>query len=157
VRVRSRQTTQVRALAEADARHEERHRLSGLIAASLAGCRCRRLRGRPTLRLRRVERFDADVLVVHGAARIVRLQCDRSRTEPPARTLPSAVPIGGLRPLHELFVVDAHGDHVTLGDYVFREPFVVFRGRLEDVRHVIEASTLHRILVGVVHLNLESL
>src|SRR4051812_12009867 len=103
-----------------------------------------------------VEWLDPDVLVVHRAFRIMRLEGD----SPGARDFTAgpfspAVPIRRLRPIHDLLVVHLDRDGIAFDDDVFREPLVIFRRHLVVVDDMVEAPGPDVIGVRVVHLNFE--
>ena len=89
---------------------------------------------------------------------IVRLQGDRAGAgDLSARSFASAIPVGGLRPAHDLLVVHLDRNRVALDDDVLGEPLVVFRRGLLEVDDVIEAAGSDVIGVRVVDLDFEAL
>src|SRR5712692_2387584 len=109
-------------------------------------------------RTKLIEKLDADVLVVNGAAGIMTLQRYRARADAAARKISRSRPVSRLGPPHHLFVVHFDCDGVALGDDVLGEPLIVFGYFLFVVFYLVEACSSARIArICVVYLNLETL
>ena len=78
-----------------------------------------------------------------------------------SRSLAPAVPIRGVRPVHDFLAIQLDGDGLVDYGNVLGEPLVVLRDSLyvlcPDIFHVIQATGLDGIPMGVVHLYFESL
>src|ERR1051326_4978169 len=89
------------------------------------------------------------------------LQRDRAVTEDASRTFSSTVPFASLGPVDHFLAVKLDHDIVVFDRDILGEPLVVFDNPFDyffsDVFHVIQASALDGIGVGVVHLDFESL
>src|SRR5439155_19678941 len=103
---------------------------------------------------RLIQPFDPDVFVADNALRVVALQGEGAFAEFPEEIA------AGLRALwfivfKHLFPIHQHGDAAAFDDDFLGPPFIVARGRLEDVDEAIEAAGLDRVAVGVIDLRLE--
>src|SRR5688572_6202172 len=88
-----------------------------------------------------VERSDADVLIEHGALRVMGLKRNRAGTgDSPAGSLAPTVPVGWLRPAHDRGVVDLHHNRVTFDDDRLGEPLAVFDRRVVEIDDVVETA-----------------
>ena len=77
-----------------------------------------------------------------------------------SRSLPPTVPIRGLRPVHDFLSVQFDRDGLVHYGYILGKPLVVLRDSLNvlcpDIFHVIKATGLDGIPMGVVHLHFET-
>src|ERR671936_480659 len=123
-------------------------RLLEIFASPLTGRSARADHGRPSsctefvTKGSSVQRLDSDVLVEHRAFRIVSLKRDRAGSgDSAARPLATPVPVRGLRPLHDLFVVHLYDDRVAFDSNRLGEPLIVPGRRVvEYVDYMIKAA-----------------
>jgi hypothetical protein len=82
----------------------------------------------------------------------------RNRTgtsDSPAESLAPTVPIGRLRPVHDLLLVDLHHDRVAVHDDCLSEPLLVFDEGLIEIDDMVETAG-SRAAGAVVNLHLET-
>src|SRR6185295_15872286 len=104
-----------------------------------------------------LQRLDADVPVVYGAAGVVPLKRYRSGANAAIRLLLRARPVRGLRPLQQRLAVDLNADGIALHDNVLSEPLVVFGHFPLVIFDLVEAAGSAGVTFEcVVHLNFEA-
>jgi len=105
-----------------------------------------------------IHQSDTDVLVIHGAVGVVRLQGDGSSPDPAVWKICGTLPIGRLRPLRDRLAVDFYSHAHALNEDTFREPLVVFGHGRADVCYFVQTARKARVTrVSVVHLRFKSL
>ena len=105
--------------------------------------------------LRSVESFDANILEMDGAARIVSLQGERPLVEFSSEVL-ACFFIGGFGVVDDNLVVDLDNDLLAFDDDGFGIPFVVRDMLFQNVYNAVEASGSFGVALAVVHLGLET-